>query len=228
MLAKPTSVDTGEQTRMIDRKDAEPEKRPVDIAPVIRGRRSVRSFRADPIPAEIVRRAIEAAGWAPSPHGRQPWRFAVVERAERRIGLAGAMAATWDAQLRLDGQDEAIVRTRLAKSKQRLIDAPVLVIPCLYLADLDVYPDVDRQRAEETMAIQSLGAAVQNFLLTIYAGGYDAGWMCAPLFCPEVVRAYLELDERLIPHALLPVGKAARDPARRPRIPMDALLAQWD
>ena len=32
------------------------------------------------------------------------------------------------------------------------------------------------------MAIQSLGAAVQNFLLQIHASGYDAGWMCAPLF----------------------------------------------
>ncbi|HET9658837.1 MAG TPA: TIGR03668 family PPOX class F420-dependent oxidoreductase [Thermomicrobiales bacterium] len=202
--------------------------RPDDLQSLVRGRRSVRSFLPEPVPAGVVRSAIETAGWAPSPHGRQPWRFAVVERPERRAGLAEAMAATWDEQLRLDGQDEEIVRIRLEKSKQRLIEAPVLVIPCLYLADLDVYPDAGRQAAEEIMAIQSLGSAVQNFLLSIYAAGFDAGWMCAPLFCPEVVRDYLGLDERLTPHALLPVGRAAKDPVRRPRRPVDELIVDWD
>lgn len=199
-----------------------------DLDSVIRGRRSVRSFLPDAVPGEIAHSAIEAAGWAPSPHGRQPWRFAVVEDPERRAGLAEAMAATWDAQLRLDGQNEEIVRIRLEKSKQRLIEAPVLVIPCLYLADLDVYPDADRQEAERVMAIHSIGAAIQNFLLTIYAAGFDAGWMCAPLFCPEVVAGYLGLSEGLIPHALLPIGKAAKDPVRRPRMPVDDLIAQWE
>ncbi len=198
------------------------------LAAVIRGRRSVRAFLPEPVPNEVVRTAIELAGWAPSPHGRQPWRFAVVQNPERRAGLAQAMAATWDEQLRLDGQDEAIVRIRLEKSKRRLIEAPVLVIPCLYLADLDVYPDADRQDAERIMAIQSIGAAIQNFLLSIYADGYDAGWMCAPLFCPDLVRDYLGLDDSLIPHAMLPVGKAAKDPVRRPRMPVDALIAQWE
>lgn len=198
------------------------------LAAVIRGRRSVRAFLSEPVPNEVVRTAIELAGWAPSPHGRQPWRFAVVQNPERRAGLAQAMAATWDEQLRLDGQDEAIVRIRLEKSKRRLIEAPVLVIPCLYLADLDVYPDADRQEAERIMAIQSIGAAIQNFLLSIYADGYDAGWMCAPLFCPDLVRDYLGLDDSLIPHAMLPVGKAAKDPVRRPRMPVDALIAQWE
>ena len=203
-------------------------ERPLDLAGVIRGRRSVRAFLTEPAPPEVVRDAIELAGWAPSPHGRQPWRFAVVERLERRMGLAAAMAASWDEQLRLDGQEDAIVQIRLEKSKRRLIDAPVLVIPCLYLADLDVYPDADRQEAERIMAIQSIGAAIQNFLLSIYAAGYDAGWMCAPLFCPDLVRAYLGLGSQLIPHALLPVGKAAKDPVRRPRLPVDGLIAQWE
>lgn len=202
--------------------------RPDELETVIRGRRSVRAFLPDPVPANVIRSAIESAGWAPSPHGRQPWRFAVIERPERRLALADAMAATWDEQLRLDGQDEKIVRIRLEKSKQRLIEAPVLVIPCLYLADLDVYPDPDRQAAEEIMAIQSLGSAIQNFLLSIYASGFDAGWMCAPLFCPDIVHDHLELGDGLIPHALLPVGKAAKDPVRRPRMPVDTLIAQWD
>lgn len=199
-----------------------------DLAAIVRGRRSVRSFRPDPVPREIIEQAIAAAGWAPSPHGRQPWRFAVIERADRRQALAEAMAASWRTQLQLDGQSAEVVQIRLDKSRQRLHEAPVLIVPCLYLSDLDVYPDADRQEAERVMAIQSLGAAVQNVLLTVYAAGLDAGWMCAPLFCPDLVREELGLAAELTPHALIPVGYPAKDPVRRPRLPVSDLIVSWD
>ena len=195
---------------------------------IIAGRRSVRAFRPDPVPRPAVEAMLEAAGWAPSPHGRQPWRFVVVESPERRARLAEAMGETWRAQLALDGQDPALIDLRYRKSHQRITGAPLVIIPCLYLADLDVYPDAERQAAETTMAIQSLGCAVQNLLLTAYARGLDAGWMCAPLFCPDTVRAALGLAETLTPHALLPVGYAASDPVRRPRRPLNELVVQWE
>jgi len=198
------------------------------LAEVVRGRRSVRSFLDRPVPREVVERGIAAAGWAPSPHGRQPWRFAVVEAPARRAALAAAMAETWQEQLEMDGQEAEIVRTRLEKSRRRLYEAPLLIVPCLYLADLDVYPDADRQAAETTMAIQSLGAAIENLLLTLYAAGLDTGWMCAPLFCPEIVRDALGLDVALIPQALLPVGYAAKDPVRRGRLPVEELIVAWE
>jgi PPOX class probable F420-dependent enzyme len=198
-----------------------------ELASLIRGRRSVRAFDTRPVPRAIIEEAIAAAGWAPSPHGRQPWRFVVVESQERRDALADAMAATWRTQLRLDGQDKATVEARLEKSRDRLHRAPVLIVPCLYLEGLDDYPDADRQRAEETMAVQSLGAAVQNLLLSLYAAGVDGGWMCAPLFCPEVVQEALGLSPALNPHALIAVGYAAADPVRRPRLPLDDLIVDW-
>ncbi len=207
--------------------DGEP-TRPADLASLVRGRRSVRAFTDRPVPRDLLEQAIAAAGWAPSPHGRQPWRFAVVETFARRAALAEAMASTWREQLTLDGQEAEIVQLRLEKSRQRLHQAPVLIVPCLYLADLDVYPDPVRQEAETVMAIQSLGAAIQNLLLTLYAAGLDAGWMCAPLFCPDVVRETLGLESTLTPHALLPVGYAAKDPVRRSRRPLEELIVSWE
>lgn len=201
--------------------------RPTDLTGLIEGRRSVRALRADPVPREAIERAISAAGWAPSPHGRQPWRFAVIEAPDRKARLANDMAATWREQLELDGQDASIVQIRLEKSRARILEAPAIVVPCLYLRDLDPYPDEERQRAERTMAVQSLGAAIQNLMLSLYAAGLDTGWMCAPLFCPDVVRDALDLHADLIPQALLPVGYAAKDPVRRPRLPLDRLIVDW-
>jgi F420 biosynthesis protein FbiB-like protein len=177
---------------------------------------------------ELIEQVLEAARWAPSPHGRQPWRFVVLTRQELKERLADAMGATWQRNLEMDGQEAKIVQIRREKSRQRILQAPVLIMPCLYLEDLDRYPDEQRQSDETTMAIQSLGAAVQNMLLMAYDLGLDGGWMCAPLFCPEVVCQALELDTRLIPHALITLGYAAADPRRRERLPLSSLIVRFD
>ena len=200
----------------------------LNLMEIIRGRRSVRRYQDQPVPRELLEEILEAARWAPSPHGRQPWRFVVLTRDAPKRALAAAMGDEWRRQLALDGQAPEVIETRFAKSRERIILAPAIVIPCLYLADLDSYPDAERNAAEATMAIQSLGCAVQNMLLTAYSLGLDGGWMCAPLFCPEVVVGALDLDPALIPHALITLGYAAADPVRRDRLPLEQLIVRLD
>ncbi len=202
--------------------------RGLDFLPLARNRRSVRTFQQRPVARAAIEEMLTAATWAPSPHGRQPWRFVVLTKPEPKERLAEAMGDDWRATLAQDGQAADVVEKRLQNSRQRIREAPTLILACLYLADLDVYPDPQRQRAEETMAIQSLGAAIQNMLLAAYTLGLDTGWMCAPLFSPDAVRAALDLDARLIPHALIPVGYAARDPKRRPHRPFEELVVRFE
>ena len=195
----------------------------------IRGRRSVRRYLPKMVPDHAVEQVLEAARWAPSPHGRQPWRFAIVRQDETKERLADAMGGEWRANLRMDGQEPGIVQRRLEGSRRRLLDAPVLILLCLYLEDLDAYPDPHRQENETTMAVQSLGAAAQNALLAAYDQGLDAGWMCAPLFAPGEVVGALGLDPALVPHALLTLGYAEGDPPkRRGRRPLDDLVVYRD
>ncbi len=199
------------------------------ILDTIHGRRSVRKYLERDVSEDLIERVLEAARWAPSPHGRQPWRFAVLRSEETKERLAGAMGEEWRANLEMDGQSVEIVEKRLEGSRRRLLEAPVLVLICLYLEDLDAYPDAERQSGETTMAVQSLGAAAQNALLAAYDSGLDAGWMCAPLFCPERVVEALGLEPSLVPHALLTLGYADGDPPkRRSRRPLDELVVYRD
>lgn len=202
-------------------------ERQCDVLGVIRGRRSVRRFLADPVADPLVRQVLEAGRWAPSPHGTQPWRFAVLTQPTTRTELADAMASAWQHNLAMDGQDPDVITKRLAGSRRRLLETPVLILLCLYLEDVDRYPDDERQAAERTMAIQSLGACAQNMLLAAYGLGLDMGWMCAPLFCPEVARDALGLSHDHVPHALLQLGYAAADPKRREHRRLDELITLW-
>jgi coenzyme F420-0:L-glutamate ligase/coenzyme F420-1:gamma-L-glutamate ligase len=202
--------------------------RMLDLPTLMRSRRSVRQYQERPVTREQLEHMLEAARWAPSPHGRQPWRFVVLTKLEPKQRLADRMAATWQQNLAMDGQSAEVVTIRLQKSYQRILRAPAIIMPCLYLEDLDHYPDARRQADETTMAVQSIGAAIQNMLLTAYNLGLDTGWMCAPLFCPEVACEALDLDTHLIPHALITVGYAAADPKRRERLPLDRLIVRFD
>lgn len=208
-----------------------PETLPVrtdTLAKLIQNRRSVRKYLHRSVSAECIEQILESARWAPSPHGRQPWRFAVITSQQLKMRLSDETGSTWRKNLQMDGQNAEIVNIRLEKSRQRILNAPVIIIPCLYLEDLDHYPDERRQADEKTMAIQSIGAAIQNMLLMAYDLGLDAGWMCAPLFCPEIVCEVLDLDSRLIPQALITVGYAAEDPQRRERLPLSGLIVRFD
>jgi nitroreductase len=61
------------------------------------------------------------------------------------------------------------------------------------------------------MAVQSTALAGQNLLLAAHALGLASCWMCAPLFCPDVVAETLGLPEDWQPQALIAVGYAAEE-----------------
>jgi len=54
---------------------------------IIKGRRSVRRFKKEPVSKRILENILEAARWAPSGLNNQPWRFLVCE-GEKKNALA--------------------------------------------------------------------------------------------------------------------------------------------
>lgn len=62
----------------------------MDFMEVIKKRRSIRRYRPDPIPDEVLNQILEAARLAPSGGHRQPWHFIVVKDPEtkRKLGIA--------------------------------------------------------------------------------------------------------------------------------------------
>ena len=177
-----------------------------DILDVIRSRRSIRRYRADPVPRETISQILDAARWAPSAHNRQPWRFAVLESVDHKHALAMAMGEQLRADLTRDGVAQELIEKDAARSYQRITGAPVVIIVCVTLQDMDAYTDVRRNHAEYLMATQSVAMATQNLLLAAHVLGLGACWMCAPLFVPDTVRDVLDLATDWEPQALITLG----------------------
>lgn len=185
---------------------------------LIQARRSIRRTLDRPVPHRVIERLLEAARWAPSAHNRQPWRFAVIESVAWRGRLAAAMGERLRADLAADGLEADAIERQVRRSYERISSAPLVIVFFLSLADMDRYPDPARQEAEHLMAVQSVALAAQNMLLQAHAEGLGACWMCAPLFCEDVVRAALELDADWEPQAIITIGVPAesRSRARNP------------
>lgn len=190
----------------------------VDVLTAIRERRSIRRYLDQPVSAEVIERLLAAATWAPSAHNRQPWRFAVLMAQDTKTRLALAMGDKLRADRLADGDAPEIVDQDTSRSYARLTTAPVVIVACLTMADMDPYPDTRRKKAEYLMAVQSVAMALQNLLLAAHADGLGACWMCAPLFCPEAVRESLNLPADWEAQAIITLGYAANEgklPIRR-------------
>ena len=71
------------------------EKETNPVLKAIIERRSVRCFKPDPIPKELIEKIIEAGNWAPSAGNLQPWRFVVVEDEGLRERLRETAIPRW-------------------------------------------------------------------------------------------------------------------------------------
>lgn len=190
-------------------------------------RRMIRRYTDRPVPRDVVVALLEAATRAPSPHNRQPWRFAVLT-GNARARLAAAMGERLREDLARDGVSPELIARDVSRSYQRITSAPVCILACMTLRDMDAYPDDRRNAAERWMAGQAVAAAIQNILLAATDLGLGACWMCAPLFCPETVVQTLGLPGDWQPQALITLGYPADAGKARDRRPVDEVTIWLD
>ena len=182
------------------------------------GRRSIRRYLPLPVARDVVDSLLEAATAAPSAHNRQPWRFLVIERPSAKQELVRVMAQRLRLDRTRDGDAPEDIEADVSRSVARITGAPIVIVVCLTMADMDRYSDERRARAEYLMAVQGTAMAAHNLLLAAHAAGLGACWMCAPLFCPEVVARCLDLPADWEPQGLITIGYPAehKESTRQP------------
>jgi len=131
------------------------------------------------------------------------------------------MAQVWVADMSKDGQtiDEDKRRERV----ERFAKAPVLILACVTsIEGLPSYSDMRRQACLHDLAVQSLGAAIENLLLAAHAKGLGACWYSAPCFCKETVKHTLKIPDAVEPQAFVVLGYPAENPSVPPKKPLTA------
>jgi 5,6-dimethylbenzimidazole synthase len=163
-------------------------------------RRDVRRFRRDPIDPALMHSLLELASHAPSVGHCQPWRFVLVESADRRDEVKSSFArANARALENYDGEQ----RAQYARLKlEGLENAPVHVA---VFADeaVEEGSGLGRRTMPETLGY-SVVAAIQTLWLAARAEGLGLGWVS--ILEPEVVHRVLEVPRTWALVAYLCIG----------------------
>jgi coenzyme F420-0:L-glutamate ligase/coenzyme F420-1:gamma-L-glutamate ligase len=175
------------------------------------------------VPDSVLQTIITTASFAPSAHNRQPWRFAVITDLSVKAKLAEAMAADFERDLAHDGLSLEKIQAQIKRSKERITSAPLAILLCLDMSEMDSYPDEKRNKAEYMMAVQSVAAAGLQLLLAAHAEGLGGVWACWPLFAQETIQKTLNLSETWEPQGMFFVGYPEIIPELRERKSLDEI-----
>jgi nitroreductase len=162
----------------------------------IERRRSVRSFKDEPMKNRDLAKILNAAVLAPSAGDIQPWEFIVTtdEAVKRDLAMA-SFGQSW------------------------IEEAPVIVTVCAKeAASASRYGD----RGSRLYCIQDTAAAVQNILLASTALGYGSCWVGA--FDEKEVSKVLKTPKGIRPIAIIPIGIPGETPEVRPRKDLKRVL----
>ena len=179
----------------------------MELRKVIKERRTIRKFKTDPVPRELLEQLIQEAMWAPSAMNTQPWKFFVLSGVAKEglIAIAEGCIEKLDERMQTLFNDK--MRTLVRGYFKNFGGAPAVIAVLTHLPAEDVY-----RRGSE----YSTCAAMQNFLLLAHEAGLGACWMTGPLWVEDAVVEYLGCPGwGLI--GLTPVGWPDQTPPVPPR-----------
>ncbi len=172
---------------------------------LIKWRRDVRRFKADPVDPKLIAHLLDLADYAPSVGLSQPWRFVEVsDKNARSAVIASYEQCNAEALAAYEGDDKALY----AKLKlEGLREAPVqFAVFC----DEDTIKGkgLGRQTMPE-MLRYSVVTAVDTFWLAARAEGIGMGWVS--ILDPGIVRAALGVPDHWVLVAYLCIGYPSED-----------------
>ena len=169
----------------------------MDFYEVIRTRRSIRSYKPDPVPDEVLMRVLEAARIAPSGSNRQPWKFIIVkdENLRRRVAQA-------------------------CHNQMFIAEAPIVIVACGY----KIHWNRGGYMGDLSMLID-VSIAFTHLILAARAEGLGTCWIGA--FDNEEVKNLLNIPKEVNVVAITPLGYPKDEEFREPgpRKPISEIIS---
>ena len=153
-----------------------------------------------PVEKEKLHAILETACSAPSAGDLQAYKIIVISDAQKRLALSSA-----------------------ADNQEFIADAPACLAFC---ADPDRSAEKFGERGHELYAVQDTTIAAAYAQLAIVAAGMGSTWV--GYFDEEKVKSILELDQQLVPVALISLGYPAELPEPTTRRRIDEVVQTFD
>jgi nitroreductase len=168
----------------------------MDFGELIAKRYSVRAYKADPVPEELLEKVLEAARLAPTAANRQPFQVYVVGTAGRQEELRKVYRRPWFTQ------------------------APMVLCVCTLPAQAWVRVQYDGKCYADVDA----AIVMDHMILAAAEIGLGTCWIAD--FNPAAAREALNLPKGVEPVLFTPLGFPADQPKPRERRPLAELVCR--
>lgn len=189
----------------------------------IKNRRSIRKFKGDAVPRACIEEMVQAATLAPSAKNRQPWKFivyqgtakdelvTVMKQGVEREKVGHERMPSWTGGL---ADAENTVRV--------MQEAPVLIAVLNTNGKTPFSGIANEDRIVEICDSLSIGAAIENMILSAMEQGLGTLWIANTCFAYDELMDYIDTEDQLT--GIVAVGYADEQPEQRPRKRMEDVL----
>ena len=185
----------------------------------IENRRSIRKYKRHEISKEIIEDIIYSATLAPSAKNRQPWKF-IVYQGEEKSKLVDVMHQG----IKLEKITHKLMPEWAfaipdAENTVRVMEEAPCLIAVLNTNQKTPFDSIeDEKRIVEICDLLSIGAAIENMILTATSYGLGTLWIANTCFAYNELIDFIETDSQLT--GIVAIGFANETPAKRPRKPV--------
>ena len=185
----------------------------------IENRRSIRKYKRHEISKEIIEDIIYSATLAPSAKNRQPWKF-IVYQGEEKSKLVDVMHQG----IKLEKITHKLMPEWAfaipdAENTVRVMEEAPCLIAVLNTNQKTPFDSIeDEKRIVEICDSLSIGAAIENMILTTTSYGLGTLWIANTCFAYNELIDFIETDSQLT--GIVAIGFANETPAKRPRKPV--------
>ena len=185
------------------------------VTEAIEKRRSIRKFKPDPVPDEMINQILEAARLAPSGSNRQPWRFQIIKEGELKKNLCGE--ATFGAAHIAQAPVIIVCGSELLT----FVKGHKLAPPDsdYFGADSEEWEEINKFLPDAHMYT---AIAVEHMVLAATALGLGTCWVQRIRF--GQVAKILGWPRHIVVLTLLLVGYPDEDPSPKPRLAMEDIV----
>ena len=180
----------------------------MEAVEAIKARRSIRRFKPDPVRREVVEQLLELTVQAPSAKNDQPWRF-VVTTGQGKNRLVETLRMAME-----EAEAGGISTGSMRGSLQVMSEAPAVILVFNRISRQDIPEPGDYFKL--LVDAQSIGGAIQTFLLAAQAMGLGTLWICDVLYGTCQIREIASCADELV--AAIALGIPAESPEKRPRV----------
>ncbi len=167
----------------------------MDLYQVIKTRRSIRTYKTDPVPDDILIRILEAGRLAPSAKNIQPWKFIVIKDEKIRQELVPA-----------------------CRNQTFIGQAPIVI--CVVALEKIAWGNMGGYWSSYPV---DLAIALEHIILAATAEGLGTCWIGA--YQEEEVKRILQVPQDVKVIALTPLGYPAQQIEPRPRKPLSEIVS---